>query len=1532
MKKMILALGLALMSAFAMAKTDSDFSGIKYNSKGDIVRGEWTSQFSKAMKQGKADGVPVMIFWANNGCGHCAAVEEEMTTSTFTTWQKKYQIYMVLTCGGNSGAVGTEAGEAFTAVDDVSLQNYPFIAIYKDGKKIAFFEGNGMSATDLINAVQSRLKGYSPSIGGWFDVDKSKESAGHRYEAEAGTKTVTLKLVRKSDNVSAGTDSVKVTFGKTSATYTAEWAKNKASTTVAVKVPSGMSDGDKAKVVINGKSDSKYITYIYFVKKANSAANPKWKGESFGFGEWTADIDGAKAKAASATGKAYTLVSIQGSMWCPDCANTDRNFLDVEKDGKNRFQAWAKSKQVALVTMDIPNYNGPTVDDRATPTLFDAEPYKTTLAREKEYPQSGASESLLKAQERSGLGYLSRKGISESEAKTTLKKFHDLAVKSVAEGGYHVYFGEKDARNEDGNAFRPGVPIFVLLRKDGTVAARFTRFAAVSPMKADQANFDNYVKRFEEMLAIADAAASDVDGKEIRNNYPSADCTALQVGGGAAKGRLCNADFRDTFKLTSFGGAAEAKVTISGSSSAKVIAQFIVEQNGKFTAVGAPVTNAINAAQEITGSFAAAGTCYLRVAGADIASSAFKAESATASHFTEFSVTATLGALIPQEKAASVSASGAITFKVVSGQVYRITGLASVSTGLTSLGDDLYEATAATATAVGAGTVTYQKWVPAKIAFKDNEPAGGVGESKGQWTLVVERQGGSSGTVSVKLELDKKNTTFYYDHDSKSLPRFAVDGTWGFESKVLSWADGDAAAKSVIIELEKNGEIAKYFGDGDIAFKLTGLTSARSDATLGKAAYVLKVKDESSKKKSTISLTKADPAWTYSRTVYARKSKGVKITLSRSNDGNPMENRILLSPSVSTVKFSGNDMLVGKSQLWDSNDYADKIVKVSKLPAAGKSVTVTLKSESGTFKADSDKKDVKIISVDDKAPAFTVDKVDTIKMITYSECSKTVKFDPDYIQKGDKLSVELVKGSLPKGIKAKVYQSGKVKFYGIPTAAKSCTAYYRACAKRNGKTVKGLLVKVPFKVVDPTTVDPKDPTYGNLSNTAVKSTRSLDSLMVLMTDEGGATRLVGTVNVTIPKSGKLSGKYVSNAGTVSFEAKGWDAKKLDSENGTLTAVMDGSKKGYTIAVAAFADKSVEVLINDPKFEGKVLRAFSLGTPWESTSSGAKSWKGLYTAALIPGGSKVYLGNGDPSVLSGGVVDPAEGVEFTAPRGYGYVALKMTSSTDYKKGKMTWAGKLPNGQAISGSASLTKGSKELGRSGYAYLPLFKKTGDERFAVVAEIKSGASKSADAGFRCVTGSPDLFESLPLGTWTHKGDGGTGYSMDLHLFGSYYDPERDLTECCKDSGVSSTQTLRIAVPEWAGYDRTRGRGEPELPEPLKIKIGKSKISVTSDSNPNKFKITLDSKTGILSGSLKLDCWFDDGAVKKTVTATWTGIMATGWGSECGCAKDNALTLPFICGAWSFEDKVTSKVEVLSSGCVYTGSKELFDEEHDEE
>lgn len=167
MKKAIALLIGLVCGSVALAVTDSTFSvrgeTLRYNSKGSVEMGEWTCQFAKARKQAKAEGVPFLVYWGNNGCSHCEDLESRLAENAFVKWQRNYGIYMAISINNAAGALGAESSAAYSAAigSAKALTAYPFVGAYWKGKECGAFSGNGMSAETFIAKVESLLKNWT---------------------------------------------------------------------------------------------------------------------------------------------------------------------------------------------------------------------------------------------------------------------------------------------------------------------------------------------------------------------------------------------------------------------------------------------------------------------------------------------------------------------------------------------------------------------------------------------------------------------------------------------------------------------------------------------------------------------------------------------------------------------------------------------------------------------------------------------------------------------------------------------------------------------------------------------------------------------------------------------------------------------------------------------------------------------------------------------------------------------------------------------------------------------------------------------------------------------------------------------------------------------------------------------------------------------------------------------------------------------------------------------------------------------------
>lgn len=1456
----------------------------------ELELGKWYTNFDVVKAYCEEKGIPMVSIWSNHTCIHCWYTDLVFVQDTFKTWAETHDAGQVIYCfcAGSykyydqDGKVLDQKGtNAYNWMwNGKKLKAFPFTAFYwkKDGvvKVEKHLTGDDLckgSAKSALNFGDSTIPkrvenviAYMENVfKDWHPVPAftagefvAGDTEGNRLEAEAGTTNVIVELVRSEEAAGYATNGVMSVLGPDGtelATFPLEWKDGDVRQTVAVEIPADTftKPGEQISLILTDEDGlvggTNHITYV---ETETSAANPLWLGErtveTLGFGEWTMDLDTAKAKVFAASGNAYTLVSVQGSMWCPDCANTERNFLSLEDgEGNNRFEAWAASKQIALVTVDIPNFTGTNVTDCATPCLLSSAAYATTLARAKEFPASGASESETNAVSRSGAGYLSRKGVSPEAAAAQLEKVHDLVLKNTDEDGFH--------RPEDGNKNRTGVPIFVLLRKNGSVAARLTRLAAVSPMAADQANFDNYIKRFEEMLKIADA-----DATEIENNYPGAGSIVFKANGGAATGEICNADFVDTFKLDGVGGNALQQVTVKGETDAEVGVSFVKLTDGVAETIGKTVYGKLSEGVTIDNTFAEAGEFYVKVEGKDITSAEFNVASATADNFHPFSITGTT-VLIPGEQRATGSApegKNAVTVRLVKDETYCLKGVdaAAATEILKSVGEGT-EGTYFTALVAGDQSVpltgeqlTYQLWKPGELTFAAAEGAAKEGLNE-TVEFVIERKGGSSGKVTAHVAVDTTAT---------DLIDFYGEKRYEFEDLDLVWEDGDATPQTLAVGILNNSD---FDGNGQVVLKLTVTATESADVGTkvaeGGDTYTLKVTEDEKQMPGRGAILAAEPFFGAKGKVYAKASQGTTLQVGRieARDGDV---KATLKSALAGVTLAGDGYdPVAKQISWANRDSEPKAITVTGVPA-GKSVQITLGAV-GTFKTLSGSNTVTVVSVADDAPEFAAAD-ETLTIYRYVAVSNTYKLASTL---GGKITFKKLLGTLPAGLKATYSAADDAMLLaGVPTAkAGSFTVTYQVSEKRGTQVVAGLVKRFAITVMDPTDTK-KSPTT---SNPAVAKARTFKSLPVL--DEAGQ-RLAGLLQVTIPATGKASAKFTGEEGSVSLSAKSWC--DFDPETLTLTAELV-SKKGHALNLVVNADGSVEATLLSPN-EANVLTVETDGTQW-SKSNPATAWKGYYTVAL--------------PVREASIVEETPGM---APRGTGYLTLKMNTSTAWNAGTVTWAGLLPDGTKVSGKTPLTC----LDEAKTA-LPIFTRSSTDVFSAFATIQANAIDKTDR--RSVLAPVDV---TPY--WKHTGKvaaAKAGFAVELDVFGGIYDTSDDLVVCCTEDYDKTDFALTFDTSK-LGQIFQNG-GVPTAVQPGELKVEASKMTLVT--KPTGMSLVLTRSTGVVTGSVRIPY----GDAGRYVTAKFAGVVLTGWGDGCGCGTGEDPVRPLVNGTFYFSDKVSYEV-----------------------
>ena len=1449
--------------------------GLVYSNDPAFKVGEWNSNFTAIKEKADADNVPLVAFWANPRCAFCKKLETALNTPAAYAWQKERGYYFVFGYGtsGEHGKVKSFTRHASGL--------FPYVAVYwKQGlrgtstQKKNFSGRSGMmtvTSGDLANqfmqTVEYWLGDYAPPVayvGGTFAGEE--ETAGHRLEAEAGTTNVTFTLVRDEAAAKVATNHLLTVTGPDGAvaTNTVVWQAGEAEQALALDLadyPAFDADGETLTLaVLDAGGEVQDTRTVTFVARANGAENPLWIGErtaeTLAFGEWTMDFEAATNKAARADGEAYTLVAVSGALWCPDCANTERNFLDVaDAEGENRFKAWAASNGVALVTVDVPKF----LADGAfeSPTFLSRRAFATTLARMREYPDSGADAALTNAMLRSGLGYLTRKGVSDEAAAAALSRNYAF----VRRGGLlHSPI--------DTNDNRTGVPIFVLLRKDGTVAARLTSFAATSPMASAREQWGDLIKRFDEMLAVAASAGESsphADPNEFANDAPQG-AVGFAANGGAAAGELSHADFRDVFRLDGVGGNALQKVTVTGTTGARVTASFLaLDADGKKVTVGTPVTGALTAegfALEHT--FTAAGTYYVEVAGADITNAAFAVESPKEMNFHPYALAGTV-VLVPQETRATATAptgSDQVVMRLEKGQKYRIQGLKVDAVGDALTPDDPSDPyglffTAKTGGDVSLtcqnteGTVTYSLWNPGKVGF--TAAARTVKENVGSVVVAVARTGAASGRVELKVSLDAEATTLY-NSDGKS--RFA------FKDAALVWEEGETGEKTVTIDVLDD---MRFDGTGVVALTLEQVGGDGTPEVAG-GAFALTVTDDDKQSAGKAAFTGAEPYFARAKTVYVREGEKATVKVGRveASDG-PVTVRVKASPA--TVALGG-DIQDGILS-WANHRAEEKSVTVAGL-AAGKTATLTLANATDGLKVLSASNYVKVVAVAADAPAFEQDAAQAA-LVRYVAASNV--YAVVGVPEGTtKLTFTKLSGTLPAGLKAAWDPAANALAVSGATTAKAgaYTAVYQVSARVANRTVPGLTLALAFTVTD---VALPGADGAPALNPALAKARTFRDLPAL-----GDGRLMGTLQVTVPPTGRVSAKCLCAAGTVSFTARNWSEA---DEDGTVRAELVGSKKGWAMALEAAPDGSLTIELTDDR--GFTAAVRTDGRLWSKADS-AEGWRGQYTVSL----------------RNAARWESAEGL---APRGHGYLTLKMTSATAWNAGRMTWAGLLPNGTAVSGSATLARGLRGPGDC-WGYLPVYMRSSRDVLAVLAQVAEGAATHDTPTSACqaVFEATDFAEAY----WSHADSAGLRYTVEWDVYGGVYSPAYDFAayfaEFYSEGSVAPDLTFDVG-----GLDGTLAAGVPGAVDAVRVTVGPRTLAISNDG-PNVCRATLsfNRSTGVVSGSFRLPVTKANGT-ETTVTASYRGVMLIGWGPGCGCDESlvpSDVKLPFVSGAFWVADK----------------------------
>lgn len=601
MNKIIRTIGLFFATAYIL-NGSAAFADSSMPATVDTAQtGAWIGDFVTARDYAFSTGTPLVMVWSNHGCSYCSKFKTALNGNEFKTWMKNAPyvfcivegdaeakkfaqnaggyasktvtewpiIALLWLKGGNCRAVSNFTGRASVRQRDGTIKDYGLGTKFESQLAPAF-----------INAIEATFAEYGKYNGGKFTVGNT---VGDRLEAEETTEWVDVLLERDAAlELEAADETLSIAYPKAAGSETAvrkvAWAEGESEKRVRVTFAEldgfVFSVGGEVRLALADAGGATLDeSLIALVKRGNSPKNPVWIGkkmaDELAWGEWTMDLDVAAAKVAAAKAKsetAHLLVSFGGSIWCPDCAKTDRYIVETDE-----FKAWALANNVACVAIDIPNLSA--ANPLAGPCLLTRDKREVSAAYSAADPDHGTVQS--------GAGYLSRWMIEDDAAADVLARNRQLVGTNTKDGGWN--------RPERANQYRTGVPVFALVDASTMkVISRIELFSASSPV--DSNALAGHIRRFDELLAVANAvdAAFEEDNRDISTMTAG---MALAVGGAAVDGEVSGGDLVDMFAVTGVKFDERTTLTATPADAPNVNWQLSLVQKGDGTAKTVVTTN-----------------------------------------------------------------------------------------------------------------------------------------------------------------------------------------------------------------------------------------------------------------------------------------------------------------------------------------------------------------------------------------------------------------------------------------------------------------------------------------------------------------------------------------------------------------------------------------------------------------------------------------------------------------------------------------------------------------------------------------------------------------------------------------------------------------------------------------------------------------------------------------------------------------------------------------------------------------------------
>ncbi len=1473
-----------------------------------VTLGKWHVNYKKCLNYAQNNKVPLIAVWSNgDACGHCVLFENAVNHANFKKWMKNSGIVFLFIHSGDKKSAPKDYMQESDYFHWVRGKNtsFPFIYIYWPagnvkvhtvGDTVDKLATGAKAADNAVSYFKSKLKNYkyNPTPA---DNGGTLDSGNLDLEVEEGAGSVQLHISRPAAAQSLiGTNTVRVISADKANTnnIVVVWDKAQSYTNISIDVSGSPKEGAEMPLqLINAAGKTVNSSVIKVVKEPpNSPANPRWMGErtqdTLGWGEWTMDIDAAtnkvnaynagktplatsgKMKLGASGDKAYTLLLVGGSQWCPDCMRADEYLFETSE-----FRTWAsETHKIACVAVDVPPF---AAGLNEYPCLLNS--LHTTDTNKWYCGESGAA-------------YVSRKMRTPEDlelAEEILERNLSYVNNTVTNGGFCL----PENVGSDGNTsvWKTGVPCAILLRGDGTVAGRLFQFSnSTSAMTDGTATAATMVKRLDEMLQQDEDAAEEV------NDSISTTTSTIGKREEITGNSLSFTDVADVFQLNSeetFGKRLLVSVEPNGACLPGTMLEmnlYQVTSGGLMRNIGC-ASGVVEEGKPLQFDTVAlsSSNCYLKVS--------YPVDSSAYSTCLQFALTNSASTvcsyrlktdfiICPAEVAATdviddFSENPYVSVELEEGKIYRITNLDETVLDSSVLvkvpeTDDRYTAqTSGTVTLkVTANSVTSQLWNPGKVGFV--AASAFTPESAGVYSIRLARSSGLSGTATAKV-------SFNAEKSSKLDKLFELGENF---SNTLTWEEGDVSEKTVDIKILENA-----FADGDQVLVFD--VECGGDADKGIEQMRLTLRDNDKKVPGRLAIVETeDYPFAKAMNVAVRAGGEVKFDVAR-EEGADGEVGVTLSTTAG--------VLSDESLAWPGRNSENRAVTLSGLDGSKSKVTVTMKSVSPS-KVDSNRHILTVEVVDADAPGFDVSKVvvDAKRYLPIGDYE--ISLD-GYAT--DETTVKKYSGTLAPGLSWK-FADGVLRVYGIPNKAGEFNAVFRAY---NGKKA-GMVVSVVVKVTDP--VVSGGGAGGNAPlNPSVAVSRTFEDVPVF---SANASRLAGVLTLTLPRTGRCSAKYRTEfAKTITLSSASW--QDIDDE-GVLQTELRDSTGEYDLMVYALADGDVEVELIDPDRGGVTCGDGGILRKYWSAANTAADFGGYYTVSMPRTGALggYVFARGDAYMtLDMSKAASLKSGKFTYvgvyPNGKPFSGSATITPMNFDEELGCYCRALlpilagGASDMFAGALQITPGASDPEACDM----------DEK----GEHCTGRCYYENIR-RSIYGAP---EATMLWRHTEKSVLAS-CEAEYGVYGTYYTTKENFANCCMqaigktslkffslggfETGLGEDIIERFGKDDLSAIEAERAIAAVNVKYVKKVtKKGKKKVTTYTNSiasgNTKTLPLSFSLATGIVSGSFKLG----------GITMTYKGVVMPHWGnSDCeacgygpGSGGADAKLRPFISGAMWFND-----------------------------